>query len=271
MSMQKGSEGEEAKGNVPKYWPILYVLYRKKRICNSFDIQKDLYLAKMAGNAPIEYAFVDDYCGRPCCTSIKQDAISLADQGYVNVSFENEWIFEITEEGVKKVEDFIDKLPVEVRKSFDYILEEYGSLPMVKLRDYLYGWHSRLVAPEEHEQLKRQLLDETELLLSEFSCAESNGNSLFLRGSIDYCMLILKRENLDDTTQKDNLLTFVDGYIRKILLLKEITRGNTEILRHICLNDFKEDFELIQEASMVYDVLPALYEEDVDLAVFVED
>ncbi|MFZ2071686.1 MAG: hypothetical protein WAV32_08875 [Halobacteriota archaeon] len=256
---------------VPAYWPILYALYRLKRICNSFELQKYLYLAKRDGNVPIEYAFVDDYCGRPCCTCIKQEAIFLGERGYIQVSFENGWIFEITDEGAKQVEVFMNELPVEVQKSFDHILEEYSSLPLVKLRDYLYGSINRSKPREEHELLKKQLLVETEHLLHEFSDVESNGNSLFIRGSIDYCLLILKREHLDDLVQKDNLLAFVDGYINKIQLLKEITGGNAEILEHICLNDFKEDFELVQEASMEYNVLPALYDENIDLSVFVED
>ena len=69
-----------ASGGLPKYWPILYVVYRLKRVYSSFDLQKYLYLAKVEGNAPIEYVFVNDYCG-PRCASIKQDAISLGARG----------------------------------------------------------------------------------------------------------------------------------------------------------------------------------------------
>ena len=257
------------RARLPKYWPILYALYRLKRICNSFDFQKYLYLAKVDGNAPIEYIFVEDYCG-PCCSSIKRDAISLGDQGYIKVSFENGWVFEITEDGVKQVECFINDVPVEVQKSFDHILEEYSSFPMVKLRDHVYDWHIKPKPREEYEQLKKQLLTEIELLLNEFSNFESNGNSLFIRGSMDYCLLVLKREKLDDV-QKNNLLSIINGYIKKITILRELTRENPEILEHLCLNDLKEDFELTQEACVEYKVVPALFDEDVDLSAFVEE
>lgn len=258
---------EEAE--LPKYWAILYALYRLKRICNSFDLQKYLYLAKVDGNAPIEYIFVEDYYG-PCCSSIKHDVISLGDQGYITLSFENGWVFEITDDGVKQVEDFIKDVPVEVQKSFDHILEEYSSLSVVKLRDYMCDWHIKPKPREESEQLKKQLLTEIEFLLSEFSHFESNGNSLFIRGSIDYCLLVLKREILDDI-QKNNLLTIVSGYIKKIMILRELTRENPEILGYLCLNDLKEDFELTQEACVEYKVLPALFDEDVDLSAFIEE
>lgn len=259
-----------AEGGLPKYWPILYVLYRLKKIYNTFNLQKYLYLAKVDGNAPIEYIFVEDYYG-PCCSSIKQDVISLGDQGYIKVSFENGWVFEITENGVKQVEDFINDVPIEVQKSFDHILDKYSSLSVVRLRDYVYDWHIKSKPRDEYEQLKHQLLTEIDFLLSEFFHFESNGNSLFIRGSIDYCLLVLKRENLDDVVQKDNLLTIINSYIKKIMVLRELTRENPELLGHACLNDLKEDFELIQEACVEYKVLSALYDEDIDLSAFIEE
>ena len=254
---------------LPKYWSILYALYRLKKICNSFELQKYLYLAKVDGNAPIEYTFIEDYYG-PCCSSIKQEAISLGDQGYIKVSSENGWVFEITEDGVKQVEDFIHGVPVEVQKSFDQILVEYTSLSVVKLRDYVCNRHIKPEPREEYEHLKKQLFAEIDLLLNVFAHFESNGNTLFIRGSIDYCLLVLKRETLDDI-QKNNLLTIINGYIKKIMILRELTRENPEILRYVCLNDLKEDFELTQEACDEYNVLPALFDEDVDLSAFIEE
>jgi len=251
---------------LPKFWSILYVLCRLKRICNSFELQKYLYLAKVDGNAPIDYIFVDDYYG-PCCSSIKEEAIALGEQGYINVSFENGWVFEITEDGIKQVENFIRAVPVEVRRSFDHILEEYTSFPLIKLRD---NWYMNSKPGEEHEQIKKQLLSEINLLLNEFSQFESNGNSLFIRGSIDYCLLVLKRENLDDI-QKDNLLAIINGYLKKIMTLSELTRGNHEVLGYFCLNDIKEDFELTQKACVEYNVLPALFDDDIDLFALIEE
>jgi hypothetical protein len=255
-----------AEGELPKYWSILYALHRLKRICNSFELQKYLYLAKVDGNAPIEYIFVEDYYG-PSCSSIKQEALSLGGQGYINVSFENGWVFEITEDGVKQVESFINAVPIEVQRSFDHILKEYLSLPLVKLRDNRY---IKSKPREEHDQLKKQLLTEIDLLLNEFSNFELNGNSLFIRGSIDYCLLVLKRENLDDI-QKDNLLAIINGYLKKIRILRELTRDNPDILGYVCLNDIKEDFELTQTACAEYNVLPALFDENLDLSSLIEE
>ena len=260
---------------MPKYWPILYVVYRLRRVYNSFDLQKYLYLAKVDGNAPIEYVFVDDYCG-PRCASIKQDAISLGVRGYLKVSFENGWVFEITEEGARVAKELMNSLPVEVQNAFDHILEEYSSLPVVKLRDYVYDAHQypgvklRPRAETEYEELKKQIKSEINLLLHDFSGIESNANTLFLLGSLDYCMLVLKRENLAETFQKDNLITLIDGYVKKVMLLRELLGNNPELVGEVCLNDLKEDFELIQEASEEYKVLPALYEEGIDLSVFVD-
>jgi len=260
---------------LPKYWPILYVVYRLRRVYNSFDLQKYLYLAKVDGNAPIEYVFVDDYCG-PRCASIKQDAISLGVRGYLKVSFENGWVFEITEEGARVAKELMNSLPVEVQNAFDHILEEYSSLPVVKLRDYVYDAHQypgvkpRPRAETEYEELKKQIKSEINLLLHDFSGIESNANTLFLLGSLDYCKLVLKREKLVDSFQKDNLITLIDGYVKKVMLLRELLGNNLELVGEVCLNDLKEDFELIQEASEEYKVLPALYEEGIDLSVFVD-
>ena len=250
-----------AEVGLPKYWCILYALYRLKRIYNSFELQNYLYLAKVEGNVPIEYIFLDDYFG-PCCSNIKQEAIALGEQGYINVSFENGWVFKITEDGVKQAEDFINDIPTGVQKSFDLILEKYSSLSVVKLRDYVYDCHIK--PREEYEQLKKQQLTEIALLLNEFSNFESNGNSLFIRGSMDYCLLVLQREKLDDI-RRNNLLTIINGYIKKIMLLREFTRENPKIFGHLGLNDLKEDFELIQRACVEYNVLPALFDEDIEI------
>ncbi len=260
--------GEERR--LPKYWPILYVVYRLRRVENSFDLQKYLYLAKMDGRAPIEYVFVDDYCG-PRCACIKQDAISLGVRGYLKVSFENSWVFEITEYGAKLAKEYIRSLPEEVQNAFDRILEEYSSLPVVKLRDYVSHTYCREKSWAEYEELKQQIMREISLLLHDFSGVESNGNILFLLGSLDYCMLVLKRENLKDTHQKDNLITLINGYVKKVMLLRELIGDNMGLVGAICLNDLKEDFELVQKASEEYKVLPALYEEGIDLSVFIEE
>jgi uncharacterized protein YwgA len=254
---------------LPTYWAILYALYRLKRVYNSFELQKYLYLAKVNGNAPIDYVFVQDYYG-PFCSHIKQEALSLEDKGYIKISFENGRVFEITEDGMKHVETFINDVPLEIQKSFDYILEKYTALPVIKLRDYVREWPATLKSSEEYEHLKTQLFNEIDLLLKDFSHLESNGNSLFLRGSIDYCLLVLKREQLDNI-KKDILLTVVQNYLKKIMLLRELTRENPELLGHLCLNDLKEDFELTQEACVAYNVIPALFDDTIDLSAFIED
>ncbi len=258
----------EESRRLPKYWPILYVVYRLRRVENSFDLQKYLYLAKEDGKAPIEYVFVDDYCG-PRCACIKQDAISLGVRGYLKVSFENSWVFEITEAGARLAKEYMSILPAEVQNAFDRIIEEYSSLPVVKLRDY--SGNRRAKPQAKYEELKQQIMSEISLLLHDFSSVESNGNTLFLLGSLDYCMLVLKRENLMDILQKDNLIVLINGYVKKVMLLRELIGDNMELVGAICLNDYKEDFELVQKASEEYKILPALYEDGIDLSVFVEE
>ncbi len=264
----------DKRGKLPRYWPILYVVYRLRRVDNSFDLQKYIYLAKMEGNVPVEYVFTDDYCG-PRCASIKQDAISLGARGYLKVSFEDRWVFEITEAGARHAEGVMDSLPGDVRDAFDRILEEYSTLPVVKLRDYITdGSRFRYKGAKprsEYEELKKQIISEINLLLHDFSRMESNGNILFLLGSLDYCMLVLKRENVTELSQKGNLIALINGYVNKVMLLRELAGDNHELMGGICLNDYKEDFELIQSASEEYKVLPALYEEGIDLSVFVEE
>jgi hypothetical protein len=79
---------------------------------------------------------------------------------------------------IKQVENFINVVPVEVQRSFDHILEECTSRPLLKLKD---KWSMKSKPREDDEQFKKQPLTEIDLLLNEFSHLELTGNSLFIK------------------------------------------------------------------------------------------
>jgi len=119
---------------------------------------------------------------------------------------------------------------------------------------------------EEFAKLKRQLIVENEFLLKDFQDLEPSSNSVFILGTLDYCRIALKKENLDDIVKKGHLFSVMEGYIGKYDALQELLKENPETLVGLRLEQFKEDFEQVQNICSEYGVLSALYDENLDLS-----
>ena len=248
---------------LPKHWPILYALYHLGKIHNNFNLQKYLFLAQREGRVPIKYIFSKEDYG-PYCSNIKQDASFLHNQGYINMSFGVGWIFDLTPKGRIECGELVKKIPLRIREFFDQILDKYSSYSRAELGEYVYKNYMK--SPEELEELKNQLIDGSDFLLEDFQDLELSSNSLFILGTLDYCRTALKKENLDDVVKKGHLLSVIGGYIEKYNELQNCLEGTPELLPDSPLKWSKEDFEQAQNICSEYGVLPALYDENLDLS-----
>ena len=101
------------------------------------------------------------------------------------------------------------------------------------------------MAPKQEELNKKIVLDKLDGLISIFENYEVCSNQILILGSLDYFRLALKRENLKKQ-QKDELLKVIFEYGEHI----------ENRLQH-----YIEDFG----------ILPRIYDENVDLSIFLED
>lgn len=255
---------------IPRCWPILYALYKMNRIRGHFYLQKYIYLAKVEGEIPIEYDFAKNDYG-PYCLGIKTDAFRLNQEGYIDLIDDcDAWLFKITPKGEKVVQKMMELIPESNLTCFDNILDKFSKYTLTALKNYVYSNHIK--EDTENNDLKKQILIDIKDLLSLFKEREPNHNSMFIRGSLDYCSIALKKENLTDPVQKDMLLSYISSYNNNILKLNELTMNEPNTLAHLNLEEVKEKFDYIQETcSKELDILPRLDDESADLELFLDD
>lgn len=255
--------------NIPRCWPILYTLYKMKRIRGHFYLQKYIYLAKVEGEVPIEYEFSKDDYG-PYSLGIKTDAFRLDHEGYIELSDSGGiWVFQITQKGRAVIKKIMEIIPESNITRFDGILDKFKGYSFTKLKNYVYSRHVK--EDLENNQLKKQILMDIDDLISIFRGRESSHNSMFIRGSLDYCSMLLKKEDLKDTIKKDMLLSYISSYNHYIMELNELTVKN-DILDHLNLEDAVERFDHIQEiGSKELSIMPRLDDESADLELFLDD
>jgi len=255
--------------NIPRCWPILYSLYKLDKIEGNFYLQKYIYLAKVEGEVPIEYEFTKDDYG-PYTTSIKSDAFLLKQEGYIEMEDVGKWIFKITNKGKQIIEKLLENIPKRHIRHFDTVLNEYGSYTFYQLKNYVYSQHIK--EDGEYEKLKTQMLIDIKDLISIFKNKKSSRNSMFIRGSLDYCLTVLKRENLTDPIQKDMLLNYISSYVDYLLEVNDLILNKPDILINLSLVEGEEKFDYIQEiCSEELNMFPRLDDESLDLELILDD
>ncbi|MEN4017862.1 MAG: hypothetical protein PQ975_07475 [Methanobacterium sp.] len=256
--------------DVPRCWPVLYSLYKLNRIEGHFFLQKYIYLAKVEENVSIDYEFVKGDYG-PYSTGIKSDALVLDQEGFIEmIDVGRKWVFEITDKGKSLTEKLLKKIPKNDIKGIESVLEKFSSYSLLNLKEYVYKNHVR--NEKENNQLKKQMLIDIADLLSIFRKYESSDNSLFLRGSLDYCSVLLKKENIKDKVKKDIFISSVSSYIKEIIELNDLILNKPEFLSYLNLKDHKEKFDFIQDlCSEKFQILPRLDDDNIDLELFFDD
>lgn len=256
--------------DLPRCWPILYSLQKMGEIQGHFYLQKYIYLAKVEGKVPIEYEFMKEDYG-PYSTGIKSDAFLLHQEGFIEMlDVDGKWVFRITDKGRDAAQKILMKISKADITKFDRILDKFSSYSFYKLKNYVYKGHIR--DEKTNKRLKRQILIDIMDLITIFRNQESSNNSLFVRGSLDYCALALKKEELTDSVKKDLLLTSVYSYLKDVVELNELILEKPELLSELNLRDLREKFIYVQDVtSRELKILPNLDDDDIDLELFLED
>lgn len=255
----------EMEGTVPRYWPILCSLSKLEKIDGSSYLHGYLYLAKEEGKVPIQYEFIkEDHS--PYSPSIQSDSLVLDNKGFIKML--EDGIYKITKEGRKLTKKITKNIPSEVVEGLHNILNKYKTYSFSELEihfiEILSDYCKLQVVPKD------QMILDINDLLEIFRSYETSKNSLFVRGSLDYCRLLLKRENLDNGPEKDVLISHISIYIDKITELDIFVRKSPDSLSDLSLSEVIEKFNRIQDLSKDFDLLPRL-DDEIDLEIFFDD
>ena len=124
-----------------------------------------------------------------------------------------------------------------------------------------------MVISMEKNQLrksKHELINRILNLIKKFEKFEVCHNQILILGSLDYFRLALKRENLENKEKYELLLTIKD-YVNFIAGYEY-----HENFSKMDLSQIDRKFDELQDYISDLGVLPRLYDEDVDLNVFLE-
>ena len=126
------------------------------------------------------------------------------------------------------------------------------------------------MAHKQEELNKKIVLDKLDGLISIFENYEVCSNQILILGSLDYFRLALKRENLKKQ-QKDELLKVIFEYGEHIENFYFTMRIHPEHFSYYDLTPVEEEFDRLQHYIEDLGILPRLYDENVDLSIFLED
>ncbi len=255
--------------DLPRCWPILFLLDELDEIQGHFYLQKYIYLAKVEGKIPMDYAFVKEDYG-PYSISIKSDALLLDKKGLIKMFNDSgRWIFKLTSKGKLVTEKILENIPESNIQSFREILTKFKNLSLYQLKDHVYQTHIR--TEEENNMLKNQIYSYIKELMHNFDKMEVNRNSVFILGSLDYCLMVLENENIDDSVKKDLLLTQIYSYSNKIKELNDLIYNKPKILIDLDIKDYEELFDYLQDiVSRELEIIPRLDDEDFNIESFIE-
>lgn len=255
----------EIGGNVPRYWPILCSLFKLEKIEGSSYLHSYLYLAKEEGDVPIPYEFIkEDHS--PYSPSIQSDSLILDNNGFIKML--EDGIYKITKEGKKLTRKVTRNIPSEVVEGLHNILNKYKTYSFSELEihfiEILSDYCQLQVVPKD------QMIMDINDLLEIFRSYDTSKNSLFIRGSLDYCLSLLKKENLSEGAEKDVLISHISIYVQKITELDSFIRKSPNSLADLSLSELFEKFNRIQDLSKDFDLLPRL-DDELDLDTFFDD
>ncbi len=252
--------------DLPRYWPILFVLDCVGTLRNNFHLQKILYLAQVEHNVPISYTFVlEDY--GPYSRAVKADFISLASAGLIDLEYGDGWVLKITENGRKVVKGVYAALDEKVLKEFKVCVEKWSRKGLHELKRYVYKEH--LPSNEAYFESREDFTELTNALMKHLARYPTSSNKLLVMGALDYVTTALGREQLQDPAQRNHFLRTAVRLIDQVSNIFDETSENHAVLRELMLAQLKDDFDHFQQVSEQYHVLPSLYDENVDLAALI--
>ncbi|MBC7333736.1 MAG: hypothetical protein H5T85_04650 [Actinobacteria bacterium] len=244
---------------LPRYWPIVFVLGKLGKLYNNFNLQKFIYLAKVEGKIPIDYVFTKHNYG-PYCPQIKVDARTLNKKDIISMCDNGiGWIFKITDNGLKEFERIENLLPEKYKERFESILDGFKHYSRYRLQNYIYAKHIRSLG--KNEEIKNSLIKDVNNLIDQITEFPPSHNSVFIQGALDYCLLILKKEEFKDPVKKDELLQVTSDFILNCSMILDLVGKDKNILDDMDLSDLEQDFEYVQSVAKAYNILPHIDDE----------
>ncbi|MDP2973538.1 MAG: DUF4065 domain-containing protein [Candidatus Diapherotrites archaeon] len=253
---------------VPRFWPILYSIFKSGKIDFHFFLQKYIYLAKREGKAKIGYVF-EKYDFGPYCRLIKADTVALQEQNLIDIYSDYGGHFSVHSGAENNIKTILESVPKKELKIMDAILEKYKGYSVSELKKYIYSKYVK--RPEDIDLRKQELVEESGKLLGEVKKMPKSKNSLTLEAALDYSKLLLLKENFKDVIKKEIIVSSVDDLFDKIENILTTTKENPSTLECLDIVDVEEDFEIAQAVSDEFGVLPSLAGDETDLNVFIEN
>lgn len=173
------------------------------------------------------------------------------------------YIYKVKPENVNQnnILDTLTYLKPHIHKTI--ILESYRK---IRNHDLI---NRRLLNDEPTALSKEIVFDKLEGLISIFENYEVCSNQMLFLGSLDYFRLALQRENLDKQ-QKEELLKVVFDYGEYIENYYFTNQMHEDNFPYYDMTPIEEEFDSLQDYISHLGVLPRLYDEDVDLNIFLE-
>jgi hypothetical protein len=251
---------------LPRYWPILFVLDCAGTLRNNFHLQKILYLAQVEHHVPMEYKFSLETYG-PYSRAIKADFISLASEGLINLDYWTGWVFAITDKGRERMRAIFAQLDETHLKAFRDCIERWRRKGLRELMRYVYEKH--LPTDEAYLQLKAECLDLASTLMNHIAEYPTSSNRLLLTGILDYVDAALNKEQLVDPVHRNHFVRAAVDLVDDVSTLYDETNLRPELLKELGLGSLRGGFEHFQQVCEQYGILPSLYDEKADLAALI--
>lgn len=254
--------------NLPRYWPILFVVGNAGDFLTHFHLQKTIYLLKVEGRVPIRYKFGKDAYG-PYDLEIKSDAIDLEQMGLLSMMWERAgWKFRVLPRGREQILQMEQILGDRESQRLKQIVRKYCFRSVANLAQYIYAQHIKTTG--EHRVTRDELSARAQQLLRKVETYPPSRNRHLLAGGVDYCHLALQREQLHDPVHRDQLYRAITAILEEASAIVEVAGKDTQALEHISLDGFEETFNYCKKAVEDLGVLPDLSSDDADWSVLVE-
>jgi len=126
-----------------------------------------------------------------------------------------------------------------------------------------------LEEPENLDIMKEFVECRMNELMNYFSDLPVNRNNTFILGSIDYLLLVLEKETVDNSMKMD-LFDFINKYVIKMESIHNLIIPAPDVLESIDLAQIENEFDLLQDyVSQELEILPRLDDESIDLELLV--
>ncbi len=252
------------KGEIPRYWPILYILSQLTKLEIYRRLQYLIYIAHRQGLSAT-YDFILSN-GNLVSPQIKLDLEFMEKKGLIKAIFHNIWVFEITRRGNSYAQRTFKLVPKRQQRIMSKVLSESKDMSYSKMFEKLTEELS-VKAEDLNYKLSNISLDMQVLKYSLKSSLPSH-NLLLLIGSLDYVKDAAKRIKSTDNVKKE-IPFILSEYIKKLEAVVSLTGKNPEALGNMDLSYIAEDFELLQKVCLEAGMLSQLQEKH-DFTIFEE-